>query len=111
MVRQMPAAKLFYSWAIMETFPNDLAENEPRLLRLYMDLTGSREPDARNVFMYVCSEKELQEESGRTEDGFWSSGEAILGWSFERHKNGRSKLDRLVHDLVSSATAQPAHVS
>jgi hypothetical protein len=31
------------------------AVNEQRLLKLYMELTGTAEPAARNVFMMICS--------------------------------------------------------
>ena len=95
----------------MGTRPNDLEENEPGLLQTYMDVTGCSESDARNVLMYVCSEKKFEDESETMEDGFWSRGEEIRDWNFEGHKNGRAKLDRLVHELAPTVTMQPAHAS
>ena len=37
--------------------------DEPSLVRLYMDLTGATESQARNVCMYVCSKAEEELEA------------------------------------------------
>ena len=95
----------------MEARLNDLEEDEPGLLRIYMDLTGCSEADARNVLMFVCSEKEFETESEALGNGLYSPEQSIPDWNLETNKNGMAKLDRLVHELVPSVTMQTAHAS
>jgi len=41
-----------------------LADREPSLIRLYMELTGAEESAARGVFMYVCDYEEHRPQKG-----------------------------------------------
>jgi len=43
---------------------NGALMDEPSMVRLYMDLTGATESQARNVFMYICSEADEEMDSG-----------------------------------------------
>ena len=93
----------------MGTRLNHLGEDEPGLLRMYMDLTGCSEADARNVLMYVCSEKEFESESEALANDLCWSGRSSPDRNLEGNKNGIAKLDHLAHELVPPVTIQAVH--
>ena len=93
----------------MGTRLNHLEEDEPGLLRMYMDLTGCSEADARSVLMFVCSEKEFEAESETMGKSLYYSEQSMPDWNFEGNKNGMAKLDHLVHELVPPVTIQAVH--
>jgi hypothetical protein len=56
----------------MKNGANGLADREPSLISLYMELAGAEESAVRGVFMYVCD----QDEAGRSSE---KDGNEILG--------------------------------
>ena len=56
---------------------DDLQQHEAALERIYMDLTGASEAQARNVLMFVCAEEEEVEPLGAEESGYSQNRDAF----------------------------------
>jgi outer membrane protein len=99
--------------ALMSENAPDGSTDEQALVKLYMELTGTSETDARGVFMYVCPpEEEKAEPPGGTAKGTPPVGESVKPASTPRVPPGAAALLALaclwISGLQTMAARSPA---